>query len=98
ASAALLTYIAVTFARCRTRSPRDVLRNVTRCLQLLRRHRRTLSPKVSRSVTRAGISHSIELDKIVPAERAAWAVRTIRSVEGPEVADTVAMIVANWNE
>jgi len=38
-----------------------------------------------------------EFDKAVPQARAAWTVRMIRSVEGPEVAKTVEMIVHIWN-
>lgn len=97
ALADLITGMAVTFARCETRSPRVILRNVERCVQLLRRDRTTPCPSLSRAVTRASINLKIEFDKLVPTERAAWAVRIIQAAEGPEVAATVGMIVDVWN-
>ncbi|KAF8863475.1 hypothetical protein BDZ45DRAFT_576054, partial [Acephala macrosclerotiorum] len=94
----LITKLAVAFAQSKTRPPRVILRSVHCCLLYLRTHQATLSPDMSRAVTHSAINLKIEFNKTVPQERAAWAVRTIQSIEGPEVADAVHMIVNIWNE
>ncbi|KAE8441620.1 hypothetical protein EG329_004629 [Mollisiaceae sp. DMI_Dod_QoI] len=93
----LLVRMTVAFAHCKTRPHRVVLRNVTQCLHYLRRHNAAHNHHITRAITHATINLGMQLDKAVPRARADWAVRMIRSVEGPEVAKTVEMIVHIWN-
>jgi hypothetical protein len=81
----LVHRMALAFASADCRSPRLALRNVTRCILYLRRHRVPKSADLSRALTNAGITRSLLNERWVGREKAAWILDLVRKVEGCEV-------------
>jgi hypothetical protein len=89
----LVGNMAIAFAWSTTRPSRVSLRNVIKCLHILRVHNAPLTSDITQAITHAGLTRRLIEGGFVSLDRLKWALDLIERVEGKEVAETVDEII-----